>query len=310
MMFLRKFTPSMSQLLAFEAASRLGSFTAAAKELCLTQSAISRHVQELESLLRVDLFNRAGRRISLSAEGMRYAREITTALARIRNASIDIYESRQQTGALRLAVLPIFGSKWLMPRLGDFQARHPEVLINLHSRMGDIEQAAQGVDACIVVGDGNWPHMASHHLMSARGIVIASPELLARQPLRHPNDLRLHSLLEATTTAPGWRECLLASDLDPRLAKVGSRFEYTAHLIQAVAGGLGLGLVTDLFVQEELRAGALVAPEVPGLHVPAKHYYLLHHPEKTQSSALQVFKTWLLSTAAASVQSAAPASQP
>ncbi|AZY50207.1 LysR family transcriptional regulator [Bordetella avium] len=298
MIFLRKFTPSMSQLLAFEAAARLGSFTAAAKALFLTQSAVSRHIQELESLLQVDLFVRSGRRVSLSAEGARYAHEISGALARIRSASMDIYEARQRAGALQLAVLPIFGSKWLMPRLGDFQAKHPEVLINLHSRIGDIERTSQGVDACIIIGDGNWPRMESHHLLTARGVIIAAPSLLAKQPLQQAQDLRRHRLLEASTSAPGWRECLLASNLDPRIATVGSRFEYTAHLIQAVAGGLGLGLATDLFVQDELRAGTLVAPQLPGFRFPAKHYYLVHRPEKSQLPALNTFKTWLLSTAA------------
>ncbi|MNX93604.1 Glycine cleavage system transcriptional activator [compost metagenome] len=297
MMFLRKFAPSMSQLLAFDAAARLGSFTEAASELCLTQSAISRHIQELEGLLQADLFTRRGRRISLTTEGARYAREIAGALARIRNASIDIYESRLQSGALQLAVLPIFSSKWLMPRLGNFQALHPEILINLHSRTGDIERASQGMDACIAVGDGNWPNMVAHHLVSTQGIIIAAPELLARQPLRQPEDLQRHSLLEANTTAPGWRECLMDSNMDPRIAKVGSRFEYTAHLIQAVSSGLGLGLVTDLFVQDELRAGTLTTPQLQGFCIPAKHYYLLHSPEKSESASLQTFKTWLLDAA-------------
>lgn len=293
-MFLRRLTPSMSQLLAFEAAARLGSFTAAAAELHLTQSAVSRHVQELESALQADLFLRSGRRVSLTPEGARYAREVGAALARIRSASIDVLESRTRAGALQLAVLPIFGSKWLMPRLGEFQARHPEVLINLHSRPGDIELAAEGMDACIVVGDGDWPNMVSHPLMSARAVVIGSPALLARQPVRRKADLLRHTLLHITSNGAGWRDCLLANGQDPRRARMGSRFEYTAHLVQAVTSGLGLGLVTELFVQEELRAGTVVVPPMPGFVAPLKHYYLLHRPDKAAHPALQAFIAWLL----------------
>ncbi|SPU49248.1 LysR substrate-binding domain-containing protein [Bordetella trematum] len=298
MITLRKLTPSMAQLLAFDAAARLGSFTAAANDLCLTQSAISRHVQELEGMLQAALFERKGPRIALTPEGARYAHSISDALTRIRRASLDIYESRPQGESLRLAVLPIFSSKWLMPRLGEFQSRHPEILIHLQSRTGAIEKSFQGVDACIAVGDGHWPHLVGHHLISTQGIIIGAPDLLARRPLLRVADLRQHQLLEANTPTSGWRDCLLDNGLDPRIARAGSRFEYTAHLIQAVINGSGLGLVTDLFVQEELRNGVLTAASLPGFRLPAKHYHLLYPPENAASSALQAFVAWVRETAA------------
>ncbi|VFR45677.1 Chromosome initiation inhibitor [plant metagenome] len=297
-MFLRKLTPSMPQLLAFEAAARHGNFTAAARELHLTQSAVSRHIQELESSLQADLFERVGRRVTLTPEGLRYAREIAGALARIRSASMEVYEARARAGALQLAVVPIFGSKWLMPRLGAFHARHPDVLVNVHSRIGEIDAALSGMDAYIAIGDGHWPQWVSHHLLDAPAVVIASPALLRRLPVEKPADLIRHPLLQITGHAPGWRECLLANGLDPRQVTMGSRFEYTAHLIQAVVGGMGLGLVANMFVQEELRAGSLVIPDIAGFTPPVKHYYLLYPPDRAELPTLQTFKTWLLEAAA------------
>lgn len=293
-MFLRKLTPSMPQLLAFEAAARHGSFTAAAKELCLTQSAISRHVQELESSLQANLFERSGRRVSLTPDGLRYAHEIAGALSRIRSASMDIYESRARAGALQLAVLPILGSKWLMPRLGRFHDRHPDLLVNVHSRIGEIDLAMSGMDAYLTLGDGHWPNLMTHHLLDQQAVVIASPALLRKQPLQRLADLPRHSLLQIVGTAPGWRECLLASGLDPRHVALGAKFEYTAHMIQAVVTGMGLGLAPRMFVQEELRDGSIVMPDLPGLVPNIKRYYLIYPPDRAHHPTLSLFKDWLL----------------
>lgn len=293
-MFLRKLTPSMPQLLAFEAAARHGNFTAAAKELCLTQSAISRHILELESSLQATLFERSGRRVTLTPDGLRYAHEIAAALSRIRSASLDLYESRARAGALQLAVLPILGSKWLMPRLGRFHDRHPDLLVNVHSRVGEIDWAISGMDAYITLGDGHWPNHMTHHLLDQQAKVIASPALLRKQPLRRVADLPRFSLLQIVGKVPGWRECLLASGLDPRQVTLGAKFEYTAHMIQAVVNGMGLGLAPELFVRDELRDGSIVIVDLPELAPITKRYYLIYPPDKARHPTLALFKDWLL----------------
>src|SRR5580693_311790 len=116
----RRLTPSMSLLVAFEAAARHLSFTRAADELSLTQSAISRQVAALEALLEVTLFRREGRQITLTEVGAKYQRELSGALQRIRSASLQVMAFREGRGSLHLAALPTFASKWLMPRLKDF----------------------------------------------------------------------------------------------------------------------------------------------------------------------------------------------
>ncbi|HUG59257.1 MAG TPA: LysR substrate-binding domain-containing protein, partial [Candidimonas sp.] len=296
-MFLRRLTPSLSLLIAFEAAARHSSFTKAAKELCLTQSAVSRQVQALESLLHVTLFERSGRQIRLTPEAAVYAQEIGGALSRIRSASMQIYDSDSNANALQLAVLPIFGSKWLMPRLSRFYDRHPDVLINVHTRTGDLDLALSGMDAYITIGDGHWPMLVKHLLVDARAVVIASPALLERIPIHKARDLTKHQLLHITGHLPGWKECLLASGVDPRNVTLGAKFEYTAHLIQAALSGMGVGLVSDIFVREECQNGSIVIPDIPDFVPNIKSYYLTYAPDRESHPALLLFRDWLLEEA-------------
>lgn len=293
-MFLRKLTPSMPQLLAFEAAARHGSFTKAADELHLTQGAVSRHIQGLETLLQAVFFERVGRQVKLTRDGERYAHEISGALNRIRGASMQAYGRRNQGSALQLAVLPIFGSKWLMQRLSRFYDRHPDLQVDIHTRIGEFDLALSGMDAYINLGDGHWPNLVKHHLIDARTAVIASPALLKKKPISKATDLLKHRLLHVTSHSPGWKECLLASGVDPSRVRLGAQFEYTAHLIQAVASGLGIGLVADIFVKEECQQGALVMPGIKGLVAQHKSYYLLYPPDREDYPPLRLFRDWLL----------------
>src|SRR5512141_2816207 len=136
----RRLTPSMSWLVAFESAARHLSFTRAAEEVSLTQRAVSRHVQALEGLLEVALFRREGRQIELTGVGEMYLRELRGGLQRIRNASLQAIAYRSGGGSIHLASLPTFASKWLMPRLTEFYASHPDVLVHIHSRTGQFNQ--------------------------------------------------------------------------------------------------------------------------------------------------------------------------
>src|SRR5262245_36086503 len=125
----RRFLPSISLLAAFEAAARTGSVTAAAKELSLTQSAVSRQIIALEEQLGVELFVRERQTIRLTPAGDGYAREIREALRRISSASLNL-RANPHGGTLNLAVLPTFGARWLTPRLGKFLGANKGIAIN------------------------------------------------------------------------------------------------------------------------------------------------------------------------------------
>jgi LysR family glycine cleavage system transcriptional activator len=256
----RRLTPSMSWLVAFESAARHLSFTRAAEELSLTQSAVSRHVQALEALLEVSLFRREGRQIELTGVGEMYLRELRGGLQRIRNASLQAIAYRSGGSSIHLASLPTFATKWLMPRLTTFYARHSDILVHVHSRTGQFNHELAGMDAVIGVGDGNWPGMVSHHLLGEVLIPVISPGLAATRQLSKPADMQEHLLLRVSARLDVWNQWFEFYRQPSKNMRLGPAFELTSHLIQAAVAGIGVGLVPKCLVEDELRNGSLVVP--------------------------------------------------
>lgn len=291
----KRLTPSMSLLLAFEAAARHCSFTKAADELALTQSAVSRQVQALEASLEVALFKRDGRHIELTAAGALYQQELAGALARIRSATLQTIARKAEGDVLHLGVLPTFASKWLMPRMPEFYSRHPDSLVHIHSRIfpADLSRDASDMTALICVGSGAWPGFVAHRLLSEKMVVVASPAALPEHAGLTLENMRQQLLLNVVSRPHAWGEYFERIGRKP-LAHLrnGPSFELTAHLIQAVVAGIGIGLVPSILVQDELESGALVA-----LHAPTdsgRGYYLAYPTPYQQLPALKAFKEWLL----------------
>jgi DNA-binding transcriptional LysR family regulator len=307
----RKLTPSMSLLLAFEASARHESFTRAAEELALTQSAVSRQVQTLEAMLGVALFMREGKRIMATDAGRAYMAEIGAALTQIRNATLQALSSDAFGKHLRVATLPTFGAKWLLPRLHELYRAHPDLQIDLHSRIEDIDFASQSLDAAITVGDGRWPNVIAHRLYPEELVLIASPGMLklanhgrsrtgrARAASeRHVNPsvamLEGSMLLRVGSFPDAWREWCAHFGLPHHALRLGPSFELTSHLIQAVVAGIGVGLVPRLLVEDELANGSLCSPFEP---VPSSRSYYFTYPERVRNHpALAAFREWLLSS--------------
>lgn len=293
-----RLTPSISLLVAFEAAARHRSFTRAGEELSLTQSAVSRQVQALEGLLQVELFRRTGRQIALTEIGAIYANDIGAALARIRSASSQVVSFRNGSGSLNLSVLPTFGSRWLLPLLPSFYSQQSRILVHVHSRIGRYDLVEAGMDAAINAGDGHWPGLVAHRLVEEDQILVASPELLRRQPISVPADAASHLLLHVTTRAHEWREWFAIHQISSRDMQAGPQFEFTGHLIQAAVSGIGLALVSRCLIGEELANGSLLNPL--NARLPSdRAYYLIYPPEKASFPPLVAFRDWLLPHATA-----------
>jgi len=288
----RRLTPSMSLLLAFEAAARHESYTRAAEELSLTQSAVGRQVQALEQLLGLTLFRREGRQIVLTDVGRAYSRELGLALGQIRSATLQAMAFASGQGTLRLAVLPTFGSKWLLPRLGAFYAAHPGMLVHLHSRIQAVDFAASEIDAAISVGSGDWSGLRAHPLQAEQLVVIASPATLAELPDARPATLAGQLLLGVANNPQAWGEWFRHHELPHRAMRPGPSFELTSHLIQAVRAGIGIGLVPRVLVEDELAQGDLRACGTP--LVSRRSYYLVYPPRNEGLPSLQAFRQWLL----------------
>jgi LysR family glycine cleavage system transcriptional activator len=287
----RRLTPSMSLLLAFEAAARHESYTRAAEDLSLSQSAISRQVQTLEEQLGILLFRREGRTVRLTEAGRRYAAEMNIALGRVRAATLQAMAHRVSGGALRLAILPTFGSKWLLPRLHDFYARHPGVTVHVHTRIGEIDFDTEELDAAVTVGTGNWPTLIAHSLQNEFLVGIASPDAKhGRKPLA-PHWIPSQTLLSVASNQNAWADWFSHYGLDHRLMKVGPTFELTSHLVQAVRAGMGVGLVPATLVEEEINRSELV--EI-GLPIESQRSYFLVYPARNESlPSLVAFRSWL-----------------
>ncbi|MFL6633422.1 MAG: LysR substrate-binding domain-containing protein [Massilia sp.] len=289
----RRLTPSMSVLLAFEAAARHESYTRAADELSLSQSAISRQVQTLEEQLGVRLFRREGRAVKLTEIGRRYYVELGAALGRIRNATLQAMSHQSGGGALHLATLPTFGSKWLLPHLHTFYGAHPGITVHVHSRIGHIDFHAEEIDAAITVGTGDWPNaLVGHRLFNEFLIAVASPKAFTELQKPSPDWASQQLLLTVATNQQAWAEWFSHHKLDHRLMRIGPSFELTAHLIQAVRAGIGIGLVPQVLIQEELERGELVS--VDGAFTSQRSYYLIYPAGNEDLPSLSAFRAWML----------------
>ncbi|KKN64970.1 hypothetical protein LCGC14_0486000, partial [marine sediment metagenome] len=235
----RRFLPSVNALLAFEAVARLGSATQAARELSLTQSAISRQLKTLEDQLGVALLGRQGRQLVLTEAGKSYVVQVRDILNRLAQASISA-RTNPTAGALNLAILPGFGMHWLAPRLRDFAQTHPEVTVNLSTRLHPFSFQNSPFDAAIHFGKEDWPGVGYLHLMPETVVPVCSPELLDA-PLENAAEILTHPLLHLDTRPRGWSRWLSALGVtqDP---PAGMVFDQFSTMAQAAVHGLGVAL--------------------------------------------------------------------
>ena len=278
----RSLLPSLGALQAFEAAARHGSFTRAAEELNLTQGAVSRQVAALEQTLGVPLFERVRQRVTLTPAGLAYAAEVRDALSRIAAATMSAMAFRGAGGTLALAILPTFGTRWLIPRLPDFFQKHPEVTINFATRIRPFDFRQEPLDAAIHFGDPHWPGAAMHRLMGEVIVPVASPALIARVGLKAPPTCCARRCSAVDPPARLGRMAG-AQGLAPAQALLGPSFEQFAMVAQAAVAGLGMAIVPRMLVEEELRSGALAVPfDRP---IDSRQGYWLVYPEEKRDPA-------------------------
>jgi len=295
--------PSLDFLRGFEAAGRRLSFTLAAEELFLTQSALSRQIKALEDSLGIALFERRHRALALTVKGAAFHRAVTETLEALAGAA-ESTRSAARTPGLTLSTTVSFASLWIIPRLERFRARHPEieVYVSADDRVLDLQRG--DVDIAVrYLPDATAPADAVR-LFGERMLPVVSPRVLQRgkAPLRSPGDLAHHVLLhlddpEGRTPWLDWRSWL-ASNGQPGLQPAGSyRFRLYDQVIQAAVAGQGVALGRIPMLAEHLRDGRLVAP-FPKRYDSARGYFVLTAPRAADRSDVQRFLRWLIDEAA------------
>lgn len=293
---MRRKIPSTAWLTAFEAAARHQSYTKAASELALTQSAVCRQVGALEEFLGVRLFRRSSRGVALTEAGQRYAESVARRLDDFEQDTMAVMSRGAEGGAVELAVVPTFGTRWLVSRLPRFMASHPGVLVHLSAQSRPFLFEGTAFDAAIYAGERLWPGTEGVFLMREHLTAVCRPGLVPRR-LRAADWAR-QPLLQQSTRPYGWRQWFAAQGMRVEGDMAGPRFELFSMLIEAAIHGIGIGLIPRFLVEDELRRGLLVEAGQP-FHWGGLGYYLVHPAGRADHAPLAAFREWLAGEARA-----------
>lgn len=286
--------PPLNALRAFEAAARHLSFKDAAAELCVTQGAVSRHVQHLEEFLGLRLFERHHRQVKLTAAGASYSREARHALRHISRATLHLTSSANDT-LLRVKLPPTCAVRWLMPRLPLFHAVHPEISVQLTTSHGDVDFSRENIDVAIQYGSAAQENVTAEQLIREELVPVCSPRLMEGMPrVTRPRDLRRHMLLKSVLRRDDWPNWFCTVGLPRNFTTEGEIVLENASLTyEAAAKGLGMALAQLAFIQDELEAGTLVVPIDRHLANPTG-YFLLIPRERAQLRKTRAFRAWIM----------------
>lgn len=288
---MRRKIPQTAWLTAFEAAARHQSYTKAAEELALTQSAVCRQIAALEEFVGVRLFRRSSRGVALTDAGTRYGQQVARRLDEVEQDTVELMSRGGEGGTLNLAVVPTFGTRWLVPRLPDFLARHPSVGIHMAAQSRPFVFEETPFDAAIYAGERQWPGTSGMLLMRENIAAVCKPGTVPERSLREADWAR-YTLLQQSTRPYAWRQWLAAQGSRVAGDMSGPRFELFSMLIEAAIQGLGIALVPRFLVEDEVRRGLLV--EAGGrFYLSGLSYYLVYPERKAEAPSLSVFTTWL-----------------
>ena len=286
--------PSLNGLRAFEAAARHLSFTRAAGELNVTQTAISHLIRRLEEQLDIKLFVRRNRALELTREAQDYLPAVRTAFEDLRRAT-DRLRRSERDGVLTVSTTASLAAQWLVTRVAGFQDANPgiEVRITTSSHLVDFQR--EEVDLAVRYGRGTWPGLRANWLMAEDIFPVCSPALLAGDnPLRTPDDLEHHTLLHSSASREDWQLWLTAAGLPTTIARRrGLTFDQSFMASQAAVEGLGVAMGRARLVEADIVAGRLVVPFNVVLPTDAGYYIVA--PETTADMPkIALFRDWLI----------------
>ena len=277
----------LNALRAFEVSARHLNLTRAAQELCVTQTAVSQHIRNLEERLGKPLFRRLPRGLALTDEGLALLPVLADAFGRIAGALEQFSDTRPRE-VLTVGAVGTFAVGWLLPRLREFQQACPFVDLRLLTHNNRVDIAGEGLDCAIRFGDGAWHGTEADRLLEAPLSAMCAPHIAPR--LRVPADLARESLLRSYR-ADEWAAWFGAAGVPCPLVR-GTVFDSSLALAEAGVQGSGVALLPVRLFQRELQQGRLVQPFAT--HIALGAYWLTRLKSRPPSSALQAFRDWLL----------------
>jgi LysR family glycine cleavage system transcriptional activator len=283
--------PSISVLRCFEAAAKHQSFTAAAEELGLTQSGVSRQVKELEDQIGAALFRREGRGIRLTHAGQSLADGLFSDLARLRRTVSQAVAAGETQELLTIAALPTFATRWLVPRLGDFKAKRENLDVMVYSRSEPFDLVEQSFDVAIHFGTNDWPGAKLTPLCPEDLVVVASPTLIESCQVASTEDIFNMPLLHMTSRAHLWRVFQKTVPNVATSVQKGSYFDQFSLVIAAAMSGMGAAILPTYLIESELGSGALI--QLANVADGSGQNYYVALPTGELNPAANEFLSWI-----------------
>lgn len=281
--------PPLNALRTFEVAARHLSFTDAARELFVTQAAVSHQIKALEQFLGIRLFRRAHRRLLLTEAGQQYFRELRPLFEQLHEVTEKLL-SKRASGTLTVSLTPSFAISWLVPRLSEFAARHPEIDVRIKAVDREEDHLDQDVDVAFFYGRGRWPGLIAQQLHAEYRIPVCSPALAAQ--LREPDDLRSQTLLH-DGSRQDWKRWLRQAGSRQVNADAGPVFSHSTLAQQAAILGQGVALGHSTLAKPDLEAGRLVCPFKQAL-LSRNAYHLVYSEDERDNGKIQAFRDWVV----------------
>lgn len=293
---MRRKIPSLQALACFDAAARHESYTRAAQELALTQSAVSRQIGALENYLGQALFRRTRHGVALTECGSAYARQIAPRLQALERDTLEAMSGQGAQQTLLLAAVPTFASRWLIPRLPDLARRNPQLVVHIETRTRPFLFADTDFDAALYAGTPqqlrNWAGTRSTLLLQEDLVPVCAPALLPDARPCSPEQLAAMPLLQQSTRPEAWRQWFQRAGLNPALALAGPRYELFSLTVAAAVHGMGVALVPRLLIEPELGSGQLVQASAHAL-LAERAYYLVRPEQQDDKPVVLLFQAWL-----------------
>jgi LysR family glycine cleavage system transcriptional activator len=283
-------TLPLAALRAFEAAARHVSYSRAAEELNLTHGAISFQMRALKAELGVDLFKRSGRRMVLTEEGQRLFAYVREAFDGLERGMADVRAARRGQ-LLTVSVHPGLASYWLIPRLGDFQRRHPEIDVSLLPNITLTDFSRDDVDMALRYGPGTWPGVTAVKLMDEEIFPVCSPHFNSGALPRQPRDLASLPLLRDARQP--WSDWFRSIGLDLAEPSRGPLYTEPSLILQAAAAGQGIALARGALAKPALEAGTLVRLFSRSART-SFSYYIVYPPASAAVPRVAAFRDWLV----------------